>query len=136
MSEADFWTEIRVAIGDYGHFSRVESPETSPGIPDLDFCIDGVEGHIELKYGDTTKTPKIRPTQVRWFRDRVNNGGRPWLFVLLVTGKAKHYLLFHGAQVPSLSRVNHLLWDGYTIHHWVDKMDWKDFISILCSKRK
>jgi len=76
MSESALWKHMKKNIGHLGHFSRVESHETSSGIPDVDYCIRGVEGHIELKFA-RGKIPKIRGTQVRWFRDRAKQGGNP-----------------------------------------------------------
>ena len=54
--------------------SWVESPNTSPGIPDLSYCHRGVEGWVELKCGPFVE---VRATQVNWFEDRIAAGGRP-----------------------------------------------------------
>jgi hypothetical protein len=67
--------------------SWVESPFTSPGIPDMSYCYAGIEGWIELK---AFPNIYIRPTQVRWFKDRVAAGGFP---LLLVQSYAKYHLV-------------------------------------------
>lgn len=50
----------------------------NPGIPDVNWCLQGIEGNVELKYGfDGGAAPLIRPFQVVWFRERVKAGGYP-----------------------------------------------------------
>jgi len=66
MSEAALWRALDAGLGHRGHFSRVESHETSAGIPDVDYCLNGVESHIELKFGRTV-APKIRPTSGKYW---------------------------------------------------------------------
>ena len=47
-------------------------------MPDLNWCMVGIEANLELKVGDEEgRAPSIRPSQVRWFRDRVAAGGYP-----------------------------------------------------------
>lgn len=70
-----------------GDYSRVEPPP-SPGIPDLNFCISGVEGWIELKVLRKGRFPFaerfLRTSQKRWIRIRHRNRGR--VFVLAKDG--------------------------------------------------
>lgn len=116
MSEKDFWGEMRENVGHLGHFSRVESPQTSAGIPDVDFCVDGVEGHIELKFGRDTKTPSIRPSQVKWFKSRVEAGGHPIIFAKLIVGVEVRYCLYSGSKIRAL-------FDAKNITDWIDLAD-------------
>lgn len=88
MSEHSLWERIRNNIGHRGHFTRLEfNPEA--GVPDVDFCIKGVEGKIELKYtgaaparADTPvfKHGGLRDPQVIWIYTRWRHGGN--VFVL------------------------------------------------------
>ena len=133
MSEAALWKDMNRNIGHLGHFSRVESHESSAGIPDVDFCIAGVEGHVELKFGNGSKHPNIRPTQAKWFRDRVRKDGKPWMFTLIMVKKRSVYLLHEGKWVPRLAG------DPYDFDEWADSacrvwdgsMEWRELISIL-----
>lgn len=137
MSEADLWKEIKDNVGHRGHFSRVESGATSAGIPDVDFCIDGVEGHIELKFTyNTIKKNFVRPTQVKWFRDRVKAGGRPWLLALIIVGRTKHYCLCNAKDMLYVSESNITdFWLRHATYMWSNKMDWNELISHLSQIR-
>ena len=133
MSENKFWDSIKQHIGGRGHFSRVESHETSSGIPDVDFCIDGVEGHIELKYS-VNKVPKIRPSQGRWFRYRVMRGGNPWLLCHIVINGENRYLLFEGRDVTRILETNELAdWITFSRMDWKGKIEWKMLVMLLTS---
>jgi hypothetical protein len=86
-SEHNLWTRIRTNIGHRGHFVRMEfNPEA--GIPDVDYCIKGTEGKIELKH--TAIVPArantavftnggLRDAQIAWIYTRVRHGGRVWI---------------------------------------------------------
>lgn len=92
MSEHTLWTRLRENIGHHGHFTRLEfNPEA--GIPDVDYCVKGGEGKIELKYIDRAPvrvdtavfhTGGLRDAQVIWIHTRVRHGGR--VFVLPQVG--------------------------------------------------
>lgn len=73
--------KVKEALKDKAHLSWVESHSTSPGVPDLNYCIDGVEGWLELKSGSFD----VKASQVRWFEDRVAKGGWP-LFLIEMGG--------------------------------------------------
>lgn len=70
-----------------GHFCRVEPPPT-PGIPDINYCVEGVEGWIELKVLYRGRFPYakrfLRASQRRWMRQRLVVHGR--VFVLAKDG--------------------------------------------------
>lgn len=133
MSESDLWKDIKKNIGHHGHFSRVESHSTSAGIPDVDFCIKGFEGHMELKFArEKLKKNFVRSTQVKWFRDRVKAGGRPWLFALLIIGGEKYYVLFKGENVGSISRETNIKeWVVKADFRWNGSMNWQELLKIL-----
>lgn len=99
MKESSFWaTRLRprltaacVAAGLPHHFERVENAVAS-GTPDVDYCIDGRAGKLELKYTPRhparASTPVLgrgnglRRTQIVWIWRRLRAGGR----VLVVIG--------------------------------------------------
>lgn len=63
-----------------GDWASIESPFTSGGIPDSNFCINGIEGWLELKQ---TKGHAVTllPAQIGWISRRVRNGGRVYIAV-------------------------------------------------------
>lgn len=61
------------------HWQRVESG-TSRGIPDMNYCVDGAEGWIELKW-TLGWTVDLRPEQVAWLMRRSRSGGRVHILV-------------------------------------------------------
>lgn len=94
MSEASLWTSIRNNIGQRGHFTRIEfNPEA--GVPDVDYCLKGEEGKIELKYiarapsRDNTQVfgeHGLRDSQIAWIHTRVRHGGRVWILAQIDRG--------------------------------------------------
>lgn len=63
-----------------GHWQAIETGGVGLGIPDSNFCIDGVEGWVEFK---STQGFKVRITaeQVSWIERRHRNGGRVFVAV-------------------------------------------------------
>jgi hypothetical protein len=126
MDEQGFWKKLcrKLPRGDY---SRIESAVT-PGFPDVSYCVDGVEGMLELKY--RAEAPKrsttpvfpdnkgLRPQQVAWMCKRLRHGGR----VFLAAGLGKDvYLIrmteglavtFNTLPLPELEDLN--LLDHYS----------------------
>lgn len=110
MSEASLWDRIRDNVGHMGHFARLEFiPEA--GIPDVDFCVRGVEGKIELKFrGDEPardgtpvfKHKGIRDSQLAWIHTRVRHGGRVWIFAQV----HRTLYLVPGARVRDFNQLN------------------------------
>lgn len=104
MSESKFCDEF-LSVAPKGHYSQIESHATSIGFPDIDYCVDGVNGHIELKFGDATKNkkPHMRPSQIMWFRNRIQAGGHPLIFAkLIVPGGIVQYLMYSGLMALEL----------------------------------
>lgn len=100
-----------------GHVSRVEAAESAAGIPDLDYCVDGIESDIELKYGNALKKPELRPSQVRWFRDRIKAGGKP--FFLCLDGDTDTVYLVGGAHYNALKGSQSInKWGGLATRRW------------------
>lgn len=87
--ETRFWHWLSGGALPPGDYSRVEPPPT-PGIPDVNYCIEGIEGWIELKVGRNRRCPfngrnkGLRASQRRWMRNRLRYNGR--VFVLVAVG--------------------------------------------------
>ena len=132
MSETRLRKYVLDNIGHVGHWSKVESHDTSAGIPDLNYCMDGMEGWLELKFGNRVKAPKLRPTQCAWFRRRIKMGGTPQLLVCIELDGHKTFGLILGDVVPTLIHAK-------TNKHWLDScyvkwegnIKWSQLISFL-----
>lgn len=82
MTEDDLRAEVQKEIRSLqGHISWVESHMTSAGFPDSDICVNGTILQMELKVVKDHGKVKIRPTQFRWFKDRIKAGGSPVLLI-------------------------------------------------------
>jgi hypothetical protein len=71
------------------HFERVENV-VNDGTPDVDYCIDGVEGGLELKFSDTARRDDsqvlglghgMRRSQIVYAARRTWAGGRCWCLI-------------------------------------------------------
>jgi len=119
MNESKFSKHIRGIIKSAcgGHVSRVEAAESAAGIPDLDYCVHGREGHIELKVGSVKKPPDLLASQVRWFRKRIEAGGDPF-FLCLNTDNNAVYLV-DGQFFQQLSgKTDIATWGLLADHRW------------------
>lgn len=77
------------------HWQSVETWSTGRGVPDLNYCIDGNEGWIELKSIDGWKL-NMRPEQTAWISQRIRYGGR---VLIAVRRKEDELWMFHGSVV-------------------------------------
>jgi hypothetical protein len=100
MSEAALWATMRGHVRTFGHFERIENM-VGVGRPDVNYCVRGVEGNIELKHAmnwprrpeTPLPLPHYTPQQRNWQRDRERAGGR--VYVLLEVERPKKlYMLF------------------------------------------
>lgn len=97
MNEATFWRDVvrpLLTRATRGHRFSVERVENSvaSGTPDVDYCLDGTPGKIELKWSSRLRaSPEamvlgskngLRRSQVVWIHRRLHAGGR----VLIVVG--------------------------------------------------
>ncbi len=80
-----FRRQVISYLSKYGHAVPVESL-ACPGVPDVNYCLGGLEGWIELKQGRDV----LRPTQRLWIRNRLKSHGIVWL---LYRGDDTCYLL-------------------------------------------
>ena len=49
MNEGNTWDWLRDVALPLGHYSRIESPDTAPGFPDVHYEIEFHSGTFELK---------------------------------------------------------------------------------------
>jgi hypothetical protein len=80
------------------HWQSIESGSTGRGIPDSNYCVDGVEGWIENKKTDGWAVG-LRPEQVGWHLRRARAGGRTWV---AVRRKRDQLWIVRGSQAAEL----------------------------------
>lgn len=123
MRESKLWEWLLVVVP-AGHYSRVESGDTSPGFPDVDWQIGtrdhSFSGKFELKFahkGQTTIPFKsddegLHRSQRLWFREHLKYGGKnSWIIaeitreeILVIPGK--YYHRFNGATIEELREIS------------------------------
>jgi hypothetical protein len=91
-----------------GHWQAVETAMTSQGVPDHNFCVEGVEGWVEHKQTHTYRVT-LQPTQPGWIFRRCQNGGRVFVAVrrwkcAAVHGDVDELWIVPGAHVLLLAR--------------------------------
>lgn len=119
MAERDLWATMRDKVATHGHFERIENM-VGIGRPDVNYCVNGFEGNIELKQVPAwpVKSEKVleikhfSPQQRLWIRKRVAAGGR--VYVLLeVVRPVPTYFLFAGAWARTFLGINAIKADLY-----------------------
>lgn len=133
QGEKKFWEYLGPKLRPYGHFERIESHETAIGTPDVNYCINGYCNHLELKYTDSEKKGlRLRPSQSRWFRDRVKSKGQPWLLTHINIRKKRGYILIPGVHVPKLVHTTRVTdWMEAGVAAWEDKLNLDDLVNFL-----
>lgn len=108
MNEKEFQDSIIGLFKErHGHAVNMEPHMTNPGIPDVNWCMAGIEGNLELKVGkDDGVRPRIRPTQLIWFRKRVAAGGYP-MFGIYVNSKeyTDEVYIFQGRYLDKINEM-------------------------------
>lgn len=114
MKESNLWEWLRDVVLPTGHYSRIESPDTAPGFPDVHFQVgESGCGTIELKANNRpAKVPfpdevkGLHKSQLRWIRSNLICGGVVWIIaetpgaIYIIHGKdAEH---FNGATHETL----------------------------------
>lgn len=100
--DAGLRRELRAHLKQW-QWSHIESPTTSPGCPDTEFCAPGGgSGWVECK-----RTPayalSFRPLQVGWLDRRSRLGGKCFVAVRRLTPKGLDELwLYPGVRVTEL----------------------------------
>lgn len=99
-----------------GHASPIESHDVSAGIPDINYCIKGHEGHIELKVGKDSRPPALRPTQHRWAVLR--NRAEGTFFYLFLNNSDGNVYLIDGCDVQGLVQARTKAWANLASASW------------------
>jgi hypothetical protein len=87
MNESNLWWWLRDIALPYGHYSRIESPDTAPGFPDVHYQVGPDScGTLELKANDQpAKVPfpdedkGLHVSQLKWIKHNVKYGGIVWI---------------------------------------------------------
>lgn len=114
MAETQLWEWLR-PFCPQGKYDRVESPDTSPGIPDVYYRLLGSRaGWIELKDArhPNSKIPfpnekvGLHLSQKIWIREEVSHGGLVWICARIGKGilfvHGSHADRFNGASIEKL----------------------------------
>lgn len=134
-SEASVYSKMRSRI--LGPIDRIERVENGllVGMPDVNYCIEGQEGWIEIK-APVEPTRKATPLfgsnhqvsieQINWMHVQHMAGGVSWL---LISTQAR-MLLIHGGRVAALERrINTLcVAELEKISHWQAPVPTRDII--------
>jgi hypothetical protein len=135
MTEKVLWNTIKDAIGHIGHFDRIESHATSQGRPDVNYCIDGLEGDIELKVFDKKKGGFVlRANQNAWFCKRTKAGAvRAFILARHADDFGnKTYLLIHGRASRTLIHDrSYEGWANQAMIVWKNVPDWMELKTAL-----
>ncbi len=107
MNEASLWEWLRDIALPVGHYSRIESGNTAPGFPDVDYQIgQDLTGKIELKYqGRNLKVPftdskkGLRESQLRWIKTNLKFWGTIWIIAEAVPD----IFVIHGSEADEFN---------------------------------
>lgn len=110
-----------------GHWQAIETGGVGLGVPDSNFCLDGVEGWVEFKKTDHWKAV-IRPEQIAWIHRRWRSGGNVWIAIRRAD---KELWLVRGDWVRELGREGLKAVEAVK---WVDQWDWDHIRKILISR--
>ncbi len=87
MNESNLWEWLRDVTLPLGHYSRIESPDTAPGFPDVHYQVSkDAGGTIELKATDRIlrvpfpdEEKGLHRSQLKWIRAAIEVGGIVWI---------------------------------------------------------
>lgn len=79
MSDGHLRQLFQKHIPDF-HWQGIETGSTGRGIPDMNYCFDGIEGWVENKL-TSTRAVDLRPEQISWMERRTRRGGRTFVAV-------------------------------------------------------
>lgn len=131
--ESAFYSEIRSKLSGAIKSSRIESPMTAAGFPDMILFSNGNAAFIENKAWNGVKRyfPEVRKMQAVFFRDRSkpNVNTNAFIFAKL-TGT---YCLYHGSTVKQLysAKRNKQAWVNLADYRWENEMDWDHFLEVI-----
>lgn len=129
-SESSFWQTLRKNVK--GHLERVENM-VGTGTPDVNFCIEGIEGWIELKHvhywpkrGGALKIDHYTLEQRLWHDKRMKNGGICLLFLQV----DRDYFLFDNHDNVGESLNKEELFAQANIS-WSGRVNWEEFKNFI-----
>lgn len=73
-------TLFREKLREGFHWQSIETGGTGRGIPDSNYCCDGIEGWVEFKQTEGWAVT-LRPEQIGWLVTRSMRGGRVFIAV-------------------------------------------------------
>jgi hypothetical protein len=104
------------------HATRIESPDTAPGFPDVHYTLNGFTGGMELKcnpfpvgeYAFSGNKHGLRKSQKDWIRDEIEAGGRVILvlqaYVLIYFLDGHHYAALEDMKTTEVEKKAVLTW--------------------------
>jgi hypothetical protein len=131
MKEKFLWQKLKRALKGH-HAQRVECLLTA-GKPDVDYCIAGRTGWIELKYFKAwpkrvpLRMPHLTTEQVNWHYHYARNGGVSFFLVQV----DQDFLLYRGVdgdKLPNRTRKEHV---EAAQGHWRKAMNKQELITEL-----
>ena len=112
MNEHNTWEWLRDVALPNGHYSRIESPDTAPGFPDVHYQIGyGCCGTIELKcnrrnarvpFPDAEKG--MHRSQLRWIRHNLEEWGIVWIIAEI----SDRILIINGSEAEQINGADRL----------------------------
>lgn len=112
MNESNLWEWLRDVSLPHGSYSRIESPDTAPGFPDVHYQVGEKGcGTIELKanhrpanvpFPDEEKG--LHTSQKKWIKQNVKEGGVCWI-IAEVPGII---YIIHGKDAENFNGATHL----------------------------
>lgn len=136
-NEHTLWQIISNNIGNKGHFNRIESHATRPGFPDVEYCLYGVQGTLELKHTSSKVAPEIRPVQMRWAKKRVLNGGIHYIVTMVddnsMNERYGKFFMIHTthAMMDNVKKKKVDNWKKNAIMVWTPYINWREFTDII-----
>jgi len=122
MNEGNLWDWLRDVVLPLGHYSRIESPDTAPGFPDVHFQVirrspedrvkseTSTSGTLELKATDRRlrvpfpdEEKGLHRSQLKWIRNNVKEGGIVWI---IAETPEKIYII-HGKDAAKFNGAEH-----------------------------
>ena len=111
------------------HWESIESPETSPGTPDVEGCFGGETVRIELKCCKGNKV-RFNPTQPSWHIRRAQAGGRSWILSFRAGTKIRPDRMYLWPSSDVLL-VDSRGYSAPAMHVWEEPFDWEKIAVII-----
>lgn len=109
-------------------FVSVEMHRAGRGVPDVNYCVAGCEGWIEMKRIVSGWRVRVSPEQVGWAERRIRVGGR----VLAAIRREDEMAMFSGLQLRSLK--DHDVRELHPLGEWsggAARWNWDEILTIM-----